>query len=93
METVPVSDELHTDPLLREKIQQRGNGVSLKQVSERSKLQAARIARDKLKAMFSDEIGIFFCCGECCDNHHLQWKNQWKVLHKWILCRIFLDIN
>ena len=41
--------------LPHEQIQQKENSVNVKQVLERSKRQAARIARDKLKGMFSDE--------------------------------------
>ena len=46
--------------------------MNVKQISERSKCQAARIARDELKEMSSDEIGTFVCCRECRDNHDLQ---------------------
>ena len=46
--------------------------MNIKQVSERPKRQAARIARDKLKEMLSDKIGTFACCRECRDDHDLQ---------------------
>ena len=72
LETAPVSDEFNSDPLPSEQIQQKENGVNVKQVSERSKHQTARIARDKLKEIFSDEIGTFVCCWECRDSHDLQ---------------------
>ena len=36
-ETAPVSDELNSDPLPQEQIQQEENGVNIKQVSERPK--------------------------------------------------------
>ena len=75
LETAPVSDGLDSDPLPQEQIQQEENGVNIKQVPERPKRQAARIARDKLKEMCSDEIGTFACCQECRDDHNLQWKN------------------
>ena len=55
LKTAPVSDELNSDFLPHEQIQQKENSVNVKQVLERSKRQAARIARDKLKEMFSDE--------------------------------------
>ena len=71
-ETAPVSDELNSDLLLQEQIQQKKNGVNVKQVSEKPKRQAVKIARDKLKEMFSDGIGIFVCCRECRDDHDLQ---------------------
>ena len=41
--------------LPHEQIQQKENSVNVKQVLERSKRQAARIARDKLKEIFSHE--------------------------------------
>ena len=62
METAHVNDDLNSDALLQEQIQQKENGVNVKQVSERFKCQAKRIARDKLKDMFSHEIGTFACC-------------------------------
>ena len=37
LETAPVSDELNSDPLPQEQIQQEENGVNIKQVSERPK--------------------------------------------------------
>ena len=46
--------------------------MNIKQVSERPKRQAAIIARDKLKEMFSDVISTFVCCRECRDDHDLQ---------------------
>ena len=56
LESAPVSDELTTsDPLPPEQIQQKENGVKIKQVSERSTHQAARVARDTPKEMFSDK--------------------------------------
>ena len=56
LESAPVSDELTTsDPLPPEQIQQKENGVKIKQVSERSTHQAARVARDTLKEMFFDK--------------------------------------
>ena len=55
LKTAPVSDELNSDFLPHEQIHQKENSVNVKQVLERSKRQAARIARDKLKEMFSDE--------------------------------------
>ena len=72
LETAPVSHELNSGPVLQEQIQRKKNGVNVKQVSERSKCQAAGIARDKPKEMFSDDIGTFVCCRECHNNHHLQ---------------------
>ena len=71
LETAAVSDELNSDPLPQEQIQQKENGVNVKQLTERSKRQAARIARDKLKEMLSEEIGTFVCCKECLDDHNL----------------------
>ena len=68
----PVSDGFDSDPSPQEQVQHEENGVNIKQVSERPKHQAARIARDKLKEMCSDEIGIFVCCQECCDDHDFQ---------------------
>ena len=70
LQTASVSDEPHSDPLRQEKIRQKENGVNVKQVSERSKSQAARIARDKLKQIFPDEIDTYACCRECCDNRN-----------------------
>ena len=55
MESAPVSDELNSDPLPPEQIQQKENGVKIKQVSERSTHQVARVARDTLKEMFFDK--------------------------------------
>ena len=72
LEIAPVSDGFDSDPSLQEQVQHEENGVNIKQVSERPKRQAARIARDKLKEMCSDEIGIFLCCQECCDDHDFQ---------------------
>ena len=37
LETAPISDELNSDPLPQEQIQQEENGVNIKQVSERPK--------------------------------------------------------
>ena len=78
-ETAPII-ELNGDPLPQEQIQQKENGVNVKQVLERPNIQAARLSRDKLKEMFSDEIGTFACCQECHSDHSLLWKNQWKLL-------------
>ena len=72
METAPVNDKLNSDPLPKEQIQQKENCLNVKQVPERPKRQAKRISGDKLKAMFSDEIGSSVCCRECCDDHDLQ---------------------
>ena len=55
MESAPVSDELNSDPLPPEQIQQKENGVKIKQVSEGSTHQVARVARDTLKEMFFDK--------------------------------------
>ena len=55
LESAPVSDELNSDPLPPEQIQQKENGVKIKQVSKRSTHQTARVARDTLKEMFSDK--------------------------------------
>ena len=63
METASVSDECNSDPLPQEQIQRMENDLNVKQVPETSKHQATRIARDKLKEMFSDEIGTFLLLG------------------------------
>ena len=63
LETASVSDERNSDPLPQEQIQQMENDLNVKQVPETSKHQATRVARDKLKEMFSDEIGTFLLLG------------------------------
>ena len=62
LETALVIDKLNSDPLPPEQIQQKEIGVNVKQLSKRSKHQAAKVARDKQKEIFSDEIGTFVCC-------------------------------
>ena len=62
LETVSINGDLNNDPLPQEKIQQKENDVNVKQVTERLKRQAAIIALEKLKEIFSDKIGTCVCC-------------------------------